>query len=56
MAEREFAKGEIAFASETALAESDQILRCVVFGAVDDPEIFRGRVSDPFCRFERLKS
>ena len=47
MAEGEFAKGEIAFASETALTESDQLLRCVVFGAVDDPEIFRAASATP---------
>ena len=40
MAEGEFAKREIAFASETALTESDQMVRCVVSGTVDDPEIF----------------
>jgi hypothetical protein len=40
VAEGEFAKGEIAFASEAALAESGEIRRGVVFGAVDDAEIF----------------
>jgi hypothetical protein len=36
----EFAKGEIAFASEAAFTESSDICWCVVLGAVDDAEIF----------------
>src|ERR1043166_3352706 len=40
MTEGKLAKGKIAFASETAPTESDEILRGVVFGAVDNAEIF----------------
>lgn len=39
MAEGEFTKRKIAFASEAALTESNYICRCVVFGTVDDAEI-----------------
>jgi hypothetical protein len=36
----EFAKGEIALASQAALAQSHKIFVGVVFRAIDDAEIF----------------
>jgi len=40
MTESELAKGEIALGAEAALAQSDEIFRRIVFGAIDDAEIF----------------
>ena len=51
--EGELAKGEIAFASEATLTKPDEIFGRIVFGAIDDAEIFRaahlqGRLNEAF--------
>jgi hypothetical protein len=45
--EAELAKGEIAFAAETAFAKPDKISRCLVFRAIDDEPL--PNVSSIWC-------
>jgi hypothetical protein len=62
VAEGELGKGEVAFAAETTLAETDKILGCVVLRAINDAEVFAaaartitasGALSDALARLER---